>query len=249
MIQRKFGVLIGLEAVLLGAVIYQSRAPESAPKLAAPKSAPLKSAPMPIRHTVQSRLREFGETARGRYLADFAKAGVAPKQLAMVAFKEEHRLEIYARNGAGEWKWVRNYPILRAPRTLGPKLREGDNMVPEGFYEIESFNPNSAYHVSLRVSYPSAQDREIAAAEGRDQLGGDIMIHGGAASIGCLAMGDESAEELFTMAADAGRENVKLVFCPLDWRVQNVPDDPSRPQWVSERYARLRSWVRALPAS
>ena len=238
--KRKIGVLLGLGAILIGAALLQN---SRAPQVLTPEI----PAPMPPRHTVGTRLRQFGEAARGRYAADFRRAGVSPKKLAMVAFKQEHRLEIYAQNSAGEWTWVRNYPILRAPRTLGPKLREGDNMVPEGFYDVESFNPNSAYHVSLRVSYPSARDREIAEREKRENLGGNIMIHGGAASIGCLAMGDESAEELFTMTADAGRENVKLVFCPLDWRRQNLPDDPNRPQWVGERYAQLRDWVRALP--
>jgi hypothetical protein len=37
------------------------------------------------------------------------------------------------------------------------------------------------------MNYPSAFDRENAARDGRTQLGGD-NVHGGAASIGCLAM-------------------------------------------------------------
>ena len=201
------------------------------------------------KHTVSRRLEQFGDAARARYAADFQKANCEAKSLLFVAFKAEKRLEIYARDAQNRWKWVKSYPIVRASGEIGPKLREGDGQVPEGVYEIESFNPNSAFHVSLRVSYPSREDREIAARENRENLGGDIMIHGGAASIGCLAMGDEVAEELFVLAADAGRENVKLVFCPLDFRRATLPENPNRAPWLTQRYAKLREFVAALPAS
>ena len=68
------------------------------------------------------------------------------------------------------------YPIRAASGALGPKLREGDRQVPEGVYDIESLNPNSRFHVALRVGYPNAFDRQMAGREGRTALGGDIMI-------------------------------------------------------------------------
>jgi hypothetical protein len=37
--------------------------------------------------------------------------------------------------------------------------------------------------------------------DGRKNLGSNIMIHGKNCSVGCLAMGDEAAEELFVLAA------------------------------------------------
>ena len=87
-------------------------------------------------------------------------------------------------------------PILAASGVSGPK-REGDKQVPEGFYRIELLNPNSRYHLSLRVNYPNADDLERARQDGRalSTLGGDIMIHGGSASIGCLALGDPAVGE------------------------------------------------------
>lgn len=73
---------------------------------------------------------------------------------------------------------IKSYPILAASGSIGPKLRESDMQVPEGVYQIESLNPNSQFHLSLRVNYPNEFDREQARIDGRAQLGGDIMIHG-----------------------------------------------------------------------
>ena len=49
---------------------------------------------------------------------------------------------------------------------VGHKQFEGDERTPEGRYSIDTRNPNSAYHLSLRVSYPNAHDRAYAAARG-----------------------------------------------------------------------------------
>ncbi len=72
-------------------------------------------------------------------------------------------------------------------------------------------NPNSAYHLALRLNYPNAYDRELARHERRTNLGGDIMIHGSNLSVGCLAMGDMAAEDLFGMAADTGINNIEVI--------------------------------------
>jgi hypothetical protein len=202
------------------------------------------------KYTVADRLAEFGPIVKTRWQPYFLRAGLSypPQRLLLLGLKEEKRLEIYASNGSeGDWKWVRSLPIQRASGKAGPKLREGDMQVPEGFYKIESLNPNSAFHLALRVNYPSPTDREIAEREGRTELGGNIMIHGGAASIGCLAMGDEAAEDLFVLAAQTGRENIEVALCPLDFRTAKLPADPERPQWLKKRYAELADFVQTLP--
>ncbi|MEM6637161.1 MAG: L,D-transpeptidase family protein [Pseudomonadota bacterium] len=59
----------------------------------------------------------------------------------------------------------------------GPKRVQGDGRTPEGLYEIDWRNPDSRFHLSLHISYPSKADR--ARAHTMDQApGGDIMIHG-----------------------------------------------------------------------
>ena len=46
--------------------------------------------------------------------------------------------------------------------TTGPKRAEGDYQVPEGFYYINEFNPNSKYHLSLGLNYPNASDKILS---------------------------------------------------------------------------------------
>jgi murein L,D-transpeptidase YafK len=151
-------------------------------------------------------------------------------------------LEIYARSGTNDFNFIRAYPVRAASGVAGPKLREGDRQVPEGIYKIELLNPNSSYHLSLRVGYPNDFDRAQARKENRTKLGGDIMIHGAAVSIGCLAMGDETAEDLFVLAADTGIEHIKVIFSPVDFRAgKSVPKDVKLPDWTPTLYAEIRT--------
>lgn len=195
-------------------------------------------------YTIADRLASFGEPAASRLAPGFAGAGVPypPAETAWLAFKEERRLEVWARAEGGPWRRVREYAILGASGRSGPKLREGDLQVPEGTYRVELLNPNSLYHVSMRLDYPNAFDRRMAARDGRTNLGGDIMIHGKSGSVGCLAMGDETAEELFTLAAAVGIERITVLVAPRDLRQAPpgwVPD--GAPRWTADLYATLRA--------
>lgn len=165
------------------------------------------------RKTVNDRVQQYGTTARSRLSPYFQHAGVLypPQKIILAGLKREKRLEVYASDATGKMKFIRAYPVLGASGKAGPKLREGDLQVPEGFYKIEALNPNSAFHLALRVNYPNAFDLRQAEREGRTEPGSDIMIHGSNASIGCLAMGDQVAEELFILVVDAGRENIEVV--------------------------------------
>jgi murein L,D-transpeptidase YafK len=136
------------------------------------------------RKTVAERLKEFGEAVRQRVEPHFKEAGVSypPDKILLVGLKQERVLELWGGSGRGEFSFIQNYPFTAASGVLGPKLREGDMQVPEGLYEIESLNPNSSFHVALRVGYPNKYDREKGKLDGREQLGSDIMIHGAAVS-------------------------------------------------------------------
>ncbi len=204
------------------------------------------------RKTVSDRLREVGPAARARLAPAFDQAELAypPRRVTLIGLKDEGVLEVWAADAAGPWRHLHTYPILRQSGGPGPKLREGDLQVPEGFYRIESLNPNSRYHLSLRLNYPSPDDLRHAQAEGREQPGSDIMIHGKAVSIGCLAMGDPAIEELFVLAADTGIGNIRVLLCPLDFRRRELPDGmPARPAWVGERYRHLREALAVFPSS
>jgi murein L,D-transpeptidase YafK len=94
----------------------------------------------------------------------------------------------------------------------GHKQFEGDERTPEGRYVIEGRNPGSAYHLSLKVSYPNAADRAFAQAQGRSP-GGDIFLHGQPNSLpfgrmpgdwtdGCIALSNEEIRELWQIVPD-----------------------------------------------
>jgi murein L,D-transpeptidase YafK len=199
--------------------------------------------------TVEERLQQYGAAARARLSPHFEKQRVSypPRELIFVGLKEEKRLEIYARSGTNDFRFVRSYPILAASGVAGPKLREGDRQVPEGIYPIELLNPNSSYHLSMRIGYPNAFDRAQAAKENRTKLGGDIMIHGNAKSIGCLAMGDEASEDLFVLAADTGIERITVILAPVDFRAgKTVPAFAKLPAWTKPLYEDIRKHLANL---
>lgn len=131
----------------------------------------------------------------------FAAARVAypPEELYLRAFKHERELEVWAGAQGQPLKKVKTYPFCAASGELGPKRQEGDLQVPEGFYTIDLFNPNSAYHLSIRVSYPNESDRIL----GKRPLGGAIMVHGNCVSIGCIAIEDDPIEELYLLTMDS----------------------------------------------
>lgn len=72
---------------------------------------------------------------------------------------------------------LRRYPISLGGRPVGHKRREGDERTPEGLYWLDARNPQSAFHLSLHVSYPDRSDRRRAVREEVDP-GGMIMVHG-----------------------------------------------------------------------
>lgn len=159
--------------------------------------------------------------------------------LRILVFKHEGIVEV----SAPGWHVPRVHPMTARSGTLGPKLREGDGQIPEGFYRVESLNPNSRYHLALRLDYPNASDRARATGDGRSGLGGDIMIHGSDRSVGCIAIGDPAIEELFCCAAAVGPENVSVLIAPYDMRRGPRPDlaPASAPVWYPDLCAALRA--------
>jgi hypothetical protein len=203
--------------------------------------------------TISERVRQFRprvDTILGPF---FAKAGAVypPKKAVLLGLKEEKRLEVYAPDAKGGLVFVKAYPIVAMSGGLGPKLRQGDMQAPEGIYGIEYLNPNSSFHLSMKIDYPNAFDRRKATSEKRKNLGGDIMIHGSFVSIGCLAMGDAAIEELFILVARVGIKNIKVVLSPIDFRLRSDPGTsclPSEPGWIQELYDGIRLEMKELPA-
>ena len=156
------------------------------------------------------------------------------------------KLELWARD-SGEFRFIRDYHIQAASGVAGPKLRQGDRQVPEGIYHITKLDPNSHYHLSMKLNYPNEFDLLHARHEGRANPGSNILIHGKAASIGCLAMGDEAIEELFVLTTQVGAENVKVVIAPHDPRTYPLNADSEKdPEWTPELYSAISREIKAL---
>lgn len=192
--------------------------------------------------TVEDVIQTYGEEARNRMTPYFEAAGTnyPPDSVTLIAIKEEATLELWD-TSAPTPVFIRNYSVLAQSGVAGPKLREGDLQVPEGIYRIEYLNPNSSYHLSMKLNYPNDFDLTHAKAEGRSEPGTNIFIHGKAVSIGCLAMGDEVAEELFVLASDIGHRNIKVAIAPRDPRKNELSPIPELP-WTEELYQDLTAY-------
>jgi len=192
---------------------------------------------------IEERLADFGVAARDRLAPDFLAAGVAypPAVVVLVADKSARTMTLHAGATRDGLKQITSWPVLGMSGGPGPKLREGDLQVPEGIYQVELLNPQSIYHVSLRLNYPNAFDRARAKDDGRDRPGSDIYIHGGKASVGCLAMGDSVAEDLFTLAADTGLGAMEVIITPGELK---VPADG--PPWLGALYADIAKALAGL---
>lgn len=163
-----------------------------------------------------------------------------PKDLFFRAFKEEAELEVWARSRAGSrYVLFHTYRIAKQSGGPGPKRKEGDRQVPEGFYRIEGLNPKSSYHLSLRLNYPNASDLERADPK---TPGSDIYIHGKAVSIGCLAMTDPIIEEIYTLAAEGWPKRIDVHLFPFRMT-------PSRVAEASRKHPKLADfWAELEPA-
>ena len=139
-------------------------------------------------------------------LASFAACGREPPRMAparhradaILVDKSARRLQLL-RSGVV----IRTYRVRLGDAPLGHKRQQGDERTPEGDYRISGRNPNSRFHLSLRVSYPDPADRAQARRRGVDP-GGDIMIHGatppgraGDWTDGCIAVTNAEMEEIW----------------------------------------------------
>jgi murein L,D-transpeptidase YafK len=133
-----------------------------------------------------------------------------PVTTRLVVDKSERRLRAYAGD-----RLLREFKVALGRGGLAPKQQQGDRRVPEGEYTIDTRNPNSAYHLSLRISYPTPHQVKAAAERGVDP-GGDIMIHG-----------------LHNASAAAGASHrrvdwtdgcIAVTNAEIEWLWQSVPD-------------------------
>ena len=200
--------------------------------------------------TVAETIKLYGKEARSRLAPHFKNARIKypPTKLTMLCLKKEELLILFAPDANGELKQIAGYPIIGTSGKAGPKLKEGDLQIPEGFYQVPGLYPNSIAHLGIRVNYPNIQDRKRAKIDHRTKLGGDILIHGSYWSTGCLAMGNSAIEELYVLANDVGCKNIDLTFAPCDLRkVKPDVDFRNQPKWLPQLYKELKEKLKTYP--
>ena len=173
-----------------------------------------------------------------RFLAD-SDFVIYPKKLTLIGLKNERLLEVWGELN-GKQQHIRTYRFTAFSGQLGPKFKEGDRQIPEGIYGISFLNPNSKFHLALRVNYPNAFDKKMAKKEKRDKLGGDIMIHGSDRTIGCIPIGDDQIEELYFLAEKVGIQNIKVILSPLDFRRTDVRIKTKKHPWMKDLYTNIK---------
>lgn len=148
-------------------------------------------------------------------LFDSLDVNYPPYRILVRGFKQEQTLELWAQNDSSSlFKYIKTYPFTGFSGVLGPKRKQGDMQIPEGFYRIINFNPWSEFHLSLRLNYPNRSDSILGE---RGNLGGRILIHGMSCTIGCIPIGNEAIEELYLIGVDtrsAGQRRIPVYLFP-----------------------------------
>ncbi|WP_332680561.1 murein L,D-transpeptidase family protein [Bosea sp. (in: a-proteobacteria)] len=163
-----------------------------------------------------------------------SEKGVSKSQPLLIrSYKKESELEVWKKRSDGQYVLLKTFPMCRWSGQLGPKVREGDRMAPEGFYAITpaQMNPNSSFYVSFNMGYPNAYDR----SHGR--TGAHLMVHGACSSAGCYSMTDDQIGEIYALVREAhngGQKAVQMQAFPFRMTPENLAKhrlDPNMAFW------------------
>lgn len=168
-------------------------------------------------------------------------------EILLNAYKREAVLEVWVKaKGHKTFKHLSSYPFCVNSGILGPKTREGDLQIPEGFYKLHVFNPKSIYHLSLGINYPNALDLALNA----ENPGSDIYIHGKCSSKGCISI-DTAIEDLYILAVEArqaGQEDIPVQIYPfkmevdlMEEAIQKYPQHEAFWRSLQQAYLRFQS--------
>ncbi len=150
------------------------------------------------------------------------KLSLTSIEIMLLAFKKERILELWVKQSTqNEYELIKTYQFSAFSGKLGPKRKQGDNQIPEGFYFIDRFNPTSNFYLSLGVSYPNNADKIKSKA---NDLGGDVFIHGNSVTIGCIPITDDKIKELYIYAVEAknnAQKNIPVYIFPARLTSQN----------------------------
>jgi murein L,D-transpeptidase YafK len=146
------------------------------------------------------------------------KIAYPPAAMYVRSFKYDKQMEVWVKPTEKEpYRFLKTYNVCQQSGTTGPKRVEGDYQVPEGFYYINEFNPNSNYHLALGLNYPNASDKILA---DQTRPGSAIYIHGNCVSTGCIPLTDGPMEEVYFLASlvhTKGQEFIPVHIFPAKY--------------------------------
>ncbi|MCK5761171.1 MAG: L,D-transpeptidase family protein, partial [Candidatus Delongbacteria bacterium] len=170
----------------------------------------------------QKRFSRVREAYTGKFdgvisLLEEKSIDISKLNIYLRAFKKEEVIELWGKNNSDSvFKLIKKYDICATSGDLGPKRKQGDYQVPEGFYYIDRFNPYSNFYLSLGLNYPNKSDRILGT---KGKLGGDIFIHGNCVTIGCLPITDDKIKELYLFCVEAknnGQNKIPVTIFPTE---------------------------------
>jgi murein L,D-transpeptidase YafK len=205
------------------------------------------------------RVRAAAQEKDAALRALFKEKGVVypPRVMLLRAFKREAQLELWAASrNSDPLTLMKTYGICATSGHLGPKRRFGDVQVPEGFYELDWFNPQSNFYLSMHVSYPNAADRLLGS---RTNPGGDIFLHGNCVTIGCIPITDDGIKEVYwlgVLVRSSGQRHLPIYIFPArltpdglkSLAVEQHPDQATLAFWTNlqDGYQRFENSHRPL---
>jgi murein L,D-transpeptidase YafK len=229
-VAARSGLVLGL--VMMTAAIGQAATAQHALAATLAADTTLRKTPKPPRPTkafVKSQMQNE-RVAAARYEKRFEikqlfrerNIAYPAEQVFVRIFKRERVLEMWVRPaGQDTFALLKSYEICALSDKLGPKRVQGDMQTPEGFYSIDDFNPRSGFHLSLHIDYPNRSDAVL----GADNLGGNIFIHGGCKTAGCMAVTDENIKEIYWIAVEArdnGQKRIPVHIFPTRLNDNNM---------------------------
>jgi murein L,D-transpeptidase YafK len=174
--------------------------------------------PLSVNYKVASLSDKLEDTLRSQFAAKKIKWPL--KAMYLRSFKYDKQIEVWVKDDLSQpYKLFKTYKVCMQSGRMGPKRMEGDYQVPEGFYHINEFNPNSNYHLALGINYPNASDRILSDAA---KPGTAIYIHGNCVSVGCIPVTDTYIEEIYLLAGkakNAGQEFIPVHVFPVRYNV------------------------------
>lgn len=199
---------------------------------------------------IENAINRYGLQTEPSLMDMFAQAHVSypPQNIALLAFKKEQHIQLWAKNENQPWRYIHTYPLTAFSGRLGPKLKEHDRQIPEGIYRLTMFNPFSSMHLSMMIDYPNNFDRLQAIKDGRQKLGDNIFLHGKSLSVGCLAIGDKAIDQLFLLAHRVGLNHVQVIIAPNDLRRSKPATSTfAQPRWLPELYKKIGQALKHFP--